>query len=70
MELSSVQQSREETEERIEELARRNQQLEQETIKQKHLLQLEKLKTEKVCETSALVVISWARELGEKWTIV
>ena len=49
MELSVVQQSREETEEKVEELARKNQQLEQETIKQRHLLQLERLKTEKVC---------------------
>ena len=54
MELSSVQQSQEEREERIEELARLNQQLEQETIKQKHLLQLEKLKTENVCDTHTL----------------
>ena len=49
MELSVVQQSREETEEKVEELARKNQQLEQETIKQRHLLHLERLKTEKVC---------------------
>ena len=48
MELSVVQQSREETEERVEELARKYQLLEQETMEQKHLLQLEKLKTEKV----------------------
>ena len=48
MELSVVQQSREETEERVEELSRKYQKLEQETMKQKHLLQLEKLKTEKV----------------------
>ena len=43
-----VQQYREETEGRVEELARKNQELEQETVKQRHLLQLEKLRTEKV----------------------
>ena len=41
-------QTREETEEMIGELARKNLQLEQETIAQKHLLQLEKFKKEKV----------------------
>ena len=48
VELCVVQQYREETKERVEELARKNQELEQETVKQRHLLQLEKLRTEKV----------------------
>ena len=66
MELSVVQQSREETEERVEELARKNQQLEQETIKQRHLLQLEKLKTEKVPGNGKLSPL-WALSAGLPW---
>ena len=48
MELSSFMQTHEVTEEMMGELARKNQQLEQETIAQKHLLQLEKFKKDKV----------------------
>ena len=48
------QRTKEETETKMEELARKTQQLEDETLAQKHIIHLEKLKTEKVGTLASL----------------
>ncbi len=48
LEVTMHQRTKEETESQMEELRRQTQLLEEETVTQKHLIQLEKLKTEKV----------------------
>ena len=48
LEVTIQQQSKEEVESKMEELARKTRELEEETMAQRHIIHLEKLKTEKV----------------------